>query len=1185
MIFFGLLLLALGNLSSAQRLPPCYRGLPYTYSPPLGGETTQQPDAAACQARCAGVVGCVYFSFAEDTRNCSLHAQNAILVANASAAASSAWTSGDTHCCIGPTGCNSVGSLTCGNEALVTFGGSGSGSRLDAILRTKLSAIAWVKATSVVEGMGIVGAVTDERDDIAYPQLKGWGLYIGKFGRIRFALTARQPQHFLSIYSKTSIIVDQWYHVAATYEGDLARSPGMRLYVDGKLEQESIADQQSGAVKYATEVSSLKMLGVHNFAASTWHGKVANLALYNNALDADVISAFARNPLKLPSVSDPNLAAGFLYQAGPSLLDDITGTYSGRARLFGDNSTSTEDPASIEVSQVPEDLCVFSEDYPTPTLDPRPAEDRVFNETAGLACEAHRDLLPSHVQPLLQSAVVVYSLLDLFLALNDPYVHCIALANDIIVNRQGMEELFASPELIRIQQTTNNEMPYFFISTAKVLVPLVLTDAQRDGTESLVMLDGTNLRFLVPQANSRTLIRAEDNLEVHIEYLHVNGLWNINRANTPAILKNPFVTWFLYATGTRAYSAHHSVFSAICKDANPNIDKLASGFAQFDHRSRVEKLDFDQHMQVHHFTHSSWHVNAGQQKVTFNLSDVEIACCDNAALDRAASSTSLKASCTGVFEEKTGTILVPRQATTPSFSPPRSPPPEGPGSGIFSPPPSPPLEGRGSDVFSPPPSPPPEGPGSSGSGHIWAGVGVAVGLGSMMLVGGFLFRRRANLQAVLPLACCFTCSDDSESTLSSRGASRGSEEATCSTISDHDRVHDRPSSVSGLTTSSGNERNLIFDQVTRVEQELARSADSCIIQLKSPRFSDISKFLIDSSDKEDVFITYDPSPSTDHLLESSPNLAIEYFERYGYSIIREIGRGSFATVYLAECHATKSYVTVKVYFDPQNKQAIVESCLLGLLRDNPLVVKMHKTFLEDNRLFILMEYCSRGDLSDFIKSQSGPLPMTLVSRWLVELLVGVGYMHQISIAHRDIKPDNIFLASNLSLRLGDLGLCRLMVNPSSTYAGSPMYMSPEQHQHKPYGLASDIWALGCTIYQMCMKQPPYMAETMPEFYTKLAATTIKPIPSDIYGDAIPRIVSMMLASNPTLRPSAATLLADPWIKGQRAELLTMAHSSQEGGTSHVTLRKSTSRLNTAVAQQSSSSEGVESSSGQISCSI
>ena len=68
-------------------------------------------------------------------------------------------------------------------------------------------------------------------------------------------------------------------------------------------------------------------------------------------------------------------------------------------------------------------------------------------------------------------------------------------------------------------------------------------------------------------------------------------------------------------------------------------------------------------------------------------------------------------------------------------------------------------------------------------------------------------------------------------------------------------------------------------------------------------------------------------------------------------------------------------------------------------------------------------------------------------------------MHRLQVSHRDLKPANIFITQDLHVRIGDLGLCRLMIDPSETFVGSPMYMSPERHACQPYGLAGDVWAV------------------------------------------------------------------------------------------------------------------------------
>mmetsp|Transcript_33053 Transcript_33053/g.72070 ORF Transcript_33053/g.72070 Transcript_33053/m.72070 type:complete len:456 (-) Transcript_33053:40-1407(-) len=276
----------------------------------------------------------------------------------------------------------------------------------------------------------------------------------------------------------------------------------------------------------------------------------------------------------------------------------------------------------------------------------------------------------------------------------------------------------------------------------------------------------------------------------------------------------------------------------------------------------------------------------------------------------------------------------------------------------------------------------------------------------------------------------------------------------------------------------------------------------------------------------------------------------------GYTMERELGRGGFGSVFLARCTTTAQLVTVKVYNDPKNKQAIRESYFLDIMSNNPAVVGLRHALVTDSTLVIFMEFCAGGDISQFVRKYPGPVPALLVNKWVAELLIGVAHMHRVFIAHRDIKPANIFLTEDLDVRIGDLGLCRLMMDPSRTYVGSPVYMSPEQHQNQQYGLSGDIWALGCSIYEMCMKRPPFSSDTMEELHEKLAKGTVDPIPSDVYGADLPRVVAMMLNRDPRERPSAMALLGDPWVQVQVQQVASdlsstiQARRSKDGLASH-----------------------------------
>eukprot|EP00240_Pyramimonas_obovata_P003832 CAMPEP_0118929234 /NCGR_PEP_ID=MMETSP1169-20130426/6289_1 /TAXON_ID=36882 /ORGANISM="Pyramimonas obovata, Strain CCMP722" /LENGTH=346 /DNA_ID=CAMNT_0006871385 /DNA_START=8 /DNA_END=1045 /DNA_ORIENTATION=+ len=340
----GLVLLAALSWSSAQRQPPCFRGMPYTYSPLLSEEgITQEPDAAACQARCAGVsgtsteTGCKYFSFAESDMLCSLHPPEAVLLNTTSISANVSQdlrTSGDTACCIKATGCDALGSLTCGEQndtkLHVDLGGVEAYARLATILERELTVMAWVKGTHFKPEMVIVGSLFD---DFFYDF--GWSLGTTRFigPSFQFRVKSEKYPYLMSIESKHVIAVDRWYHVAATYKDNQGFSE-MRLFVDRELEASS--SRLGGRIVYEQkfEHNTFQMFGGDDQNEHRpWVGLASHVALYDVALEPSAIREFALDPLMLPSANDTHLVAGYVFQEGPALLADVTGEYPGQVAL------------------------------------------------------------------------------------------------------------------------------------------------------------------------------------------------------------------------------------------------------------------------------------------------------------------------------------------------------------------------------------------------------------------------------------------------------------------------------------------------------------------------------------------------------------------------------------------------------------------------------------------------------------------------------------------------------------------------------------------------------------------------------------------------------------------------------------------------------------------------------------
>jgi NIMA (never in mitosis gene a)-related kinase len=178
-----------------------------------------------------------------------------------------------------------------------------------------------------------------------------------------------------------------------------------------------------------------------------------------------------------------------------------------------------------------------------------------------------------------------------------------------------------------------------------------------------------------------------------------------------------------------------------------------------------------------------------------------------------------------------------------------------------------------------------------------------------------------------------------------------------------------------------------------------------------------------------------------------------------------------------------------------------------------------------------MEYCPGGDLQHFITSTRGHCEQITEDQiWLTlsELAVALRDCHfrPERILHRDIKPANVFIDADGHVKLGDFGLARPLTSDfANTMVGTPFYMSPELISGKRYDEKSDIWALGCVIYEMAVLRPPFnsILRSEDELKRNIVYQVPKRLPP-LYSEALASCVCAMLEKDPARRPSAEDIL-------------------------------------------------------------
>ena len=253
-----------------------------------------------------------------------------------------------------------------------------------------------------------------------------------------------------------------------------------------------------------------------------------------------------------------------------------------------------------------------------------------------------------------------------------------------------------------------------------------------------------------------------------------------------------------------------------------------------------------------------------------------------------------------------------------------------------------------------------------------------------------------------------------------------------------------------------------------------------------------------------------------------------------YNVIKLLGRGSFGHVYKVKTQTSlNSFAIKKIRISPKKSDSrnIINEVKILKFADCPYILKMLDIFLVRYDICIVTDYANKGDLYQIInrrRTKKMYFEEDTIWNYFIQISLGVKYLHDNNIIHRDLKSSNIFIKrkDNIDLiKIGDFGIAKILkpCNKSSTIIGTPLYMSPEQFRSESYNMKVDIWSLGCILFEMIELKPPFSANTIEKLSKKIRKGKYKSL-GKLYSVAITSFIPLMLEKDVSKRYSITQII-------------------------------------------------------------
>jgi len=265
-----------------------------------------------------------------------------------------------------------------------------------------------------------------------------------------------------------------------------------------------------------------------------------------------------------------------------------------------------------------------------------------------------------------------------------------------------------------------------------------------------------------------------------------------------------------------------------------------------------------------------------------------------------------------------------------------------------------------------------------------------------------------------------------------------------------------------------------------------------------------------------------------------PEIIADPNSKRKYERGRFLGKGGFAKCYELKDLATGEITAGKIVpksllTKSHQKEKMSQEIRLHKAVSNPFLVKLYSYFEDSNFVYIVLEICRKRSLMELHKRRKA-ITEPETRYFMRHILLGVLYLHENKIIHRDLKLGNVFLNDNMECKIGDFGLATKVDfdgERKKTLCGTPNYIAPEVLGKKGHSYEVDVWSLGCILYTLLVGKPPFETQTLKDTYNRIKKNEYH-VPSRV-GPLAKNLIQKLLQHEPNRRPSVAEILQDDFM--------------------------------------------------------